>query len=232
MINLQLPWDASAAITPSLTVLSIGMHVGWALVLGAVSAHLLRRRRFGLRVSITFLVMAFCMLPNQWSLSWWLGLAFQTPSLVLQALCGLYLYRQWRSHDDAVPSQLTETTAWPMSLLMIAIGIGWLLALDTFALLTIQLYSIGFMPYAVLAALFFACLLQLISSRSDHSPPHQHYRMLAAIVLISILVHLFTRLPSGNVWDALIDPWLWILAHLCVLNTLVSGIRARRRSVA
>lgn len=226
MINLQLPWDASAAITPSLTVLSIGMHVGWALVLGAVSAHLLRRRRFGLRVSITFLVMAFCMLPNQWSLSWWLGLAFQTPSLVLQALCGLYLYRQWRSHDDAVPSQLTETTAWPMSLLMIAIGIGWLLALDTFALLTIQLYSIGFMPYAVLAALFFACLLQLISSRSDHSPPHQHYRMLAAIVLISILVHLFTRLPSGNVWDALIDPWLWILAHWFALSRLKKSVLA------
>jgi hypothetical protein len=226
MINLQLPWDASAAITPSLTMLAIGMHVGWALVLGAVSAHLLRRRRFGLRVSITFLVMAFCMLPNQWSLSWWLGLAFQTPSLVLQALCGLYLYRQWRSHGDAVPLQVTETAAWPMSLLMIAIGIGWLLALDTFAMLTIQLYSIGFMPYAVLAALFFACLLQLISSRSDHSPPHQHHRMLAAIVLISILVHLFTRLPSGNVWDALIDPWLWILAHWFALSRLKKSVLA------
>ncbi|MFM8464624.1 MAG: hypothetical protein ACKOA0_11105, partial [Burkholderiaceae bacterium] len=149
-----------------------------------------------------------------------------TPSLVLQALCGLYRYRQWRSHDDAVPSQVTETAAWPMSLLMIAIGIGWLLALDTFALLTIQLYSIGFMPYAVLAALFFACLLQLISSRSDHSPPHQHYRMLAAIVLISILVHLFTRLPSGNVWDALIDPWLWISAHWFALSRLKKSVLA------
>jgi hypothetical protein len=65
MSSLQLPWDANAAITPSLTVLSIGMRIGWALVLGAVSARLLRQTQFSLRVGITLLVTAFCMLPSQ-----------------------------------------------------------------------------------------------------------------------------------------------------------------------
>ena len=232
MSHFQLPWDANAAITPSLTMLSIGMHIGWALVLGAVSARLLRQTQFSLRVGITLLVMAFCMLPSQWSPSWWLGLACQTPSLVLQSLCGIYLYQQWCMRDRVVPSGVTETTSWPITLLLIGIGIGWLLALDTFALLTVQLYPIGFTPYAVLGALFFACLLQLISARSDHALQRHHYRLLAVVVLISILVHLITRLPTGNLWDALIDPWLWILAHLYGLNELISRIRASRQSEA
>lgn len=226
MSSLQLPWDANAAITPSLTVLSIGMRIGWALVLGAVSARLLRQTQFSLRVGITLLVMAFCMLPSQWSPSWWLGLACQTPSLVLQGLCGIYLYQQWCSRHDALPSQLAENTTWPINLLLITIGIGWLLALDTFALLTVQLYPIGFTPYAVLAALFFACLLQLISARSDHAPQRHHDRSLAVVVLISILVHLITRLPTGNLWDVLIDPWLWILAHWFVLSRLKKSVFA------
>lgn len=207
-------------------MLSIGMHIGWALVLGAVSARLLRQTQFSLRVGITLLVMAFCMLPSQWSPSWWLGLACQTPSLVLQSLCGIYLYQQWCMRDRVVPSGVTETTSWPITLLLIGIGIGWLLALDTFALLTVQLYPIGFTPYAVLGALFFACLLQLISARSDHALQRHHYRLLAVVVLISILVHLITRLPTGNLWDALIDPWLWVLAHWFALSRLKKSVFA------
>jgi hypothetical protein len=78
----------------------------------------------------------------------------------------------------------------------------------------------------VLAALFFACLLQLISARSDHAPQRHHDRSLAVVVLISILVHLITRLPTGNLWDALIDPWLWILAHWFVLSRLKKSVFA------
>jgi hypothetical protein len=29
-------------------------------------------------------------------------------------------------------------------------------------------------------------------------------------------LHVVLRLPSGNVWDALLDPWLWIVLHVSV----------------
>jgi len=40
------------------------------------------------------------------------------------------------------------------------------------------------------------------------------------------LLHLITRLPTGNLWDALIDPWLWILAHWFVLSQLKKSVFA------
>ena len=199
-------------------MLSIGMHLGWALVLGAASVFLLRTANATTRRIVALLVAILCLLPNEWSPSWWLGLAFQTPSLTLQGLCGLYLYQHLKIQSaTTIPLPESNTTTgeapWPPSLLLVAIVAGWVLALDTFALFDIALYAIGFTPYAVLAALFFACLLQLISVRSGHAQSTRHYRELAAIVLIATLVHLLLRLPTGNLWDALLDPWLWVMAH-------------------
>lgn len=219
-------------MTPSLPVLSFGMHLGWALMLGAATNFLLRTATITPRRIISLLIILACLLPNAWSPSWWLGLAFQTPSLTLQGLCGLYLYRQLRvRRSSALP--LTESSTsptdarWPLSLLLVAIIAGWVFALDTFAFFDVALYAIGFTPYAVLAALFFACLLQLISARSGHAGHTGHYRELAAIVLIATAVHLVMRLPTGNLWDALLDPWLWILAHGFAANAVIKKIRAR-----
>jgi branched-subunit amino acid transport protein len=113
-------------------------------------------------------------------------------------------------------------------LLLVAIIAGWVLALDTFAVFDIALYAIGFTPYAVLAALFFACLLQLISARSGHAQHTRHYRELAAIVLIAIVVHLLVRVPTGNLWDALLDPWLWVIAHGLAIYVVLRKTRSRQ----
>ncbi len=211
------------------------MHLGWALALGAGSAFLLRTAKVTTvttRRTVALLIALVCLLPNEWSPSWWLGLAFQTPSLTLQGLCGLYLFQQLRTHPGTTTPLSDSTTAplqapWPLSLLLVAIISGWVLALDTFALFDIALYAIGFTPYAVLAALFFACLLQLISARSGHSKNAQHYRELAAIVLIATLVHLLLRLPTGNMWDALFDPWLWVIAHGLAIYLALRKTRLR-----
>jgi len=228
MMGFHWPWEASASITPSLSMLTIGMHLGWALTLGAGAVLLLRTTKVTNVTSrriVALLIALLCLLPNEWSPSWWLGLAFQTPSLTLQGLCGLYLYQHLKIQPaTTIPLPESTTTTgeapWPLSLLLVAIISGWVLALDTFALFDIALYAIGFTPYAVLAALFFACLLQLISARSGHSKNAQHYRELAAIVLIATLVHLLLRLPTGNVWDALLDPWLWVIAHVVAVSRL------------
>lgn len=218
MMGYQWPWEASASITPSLSALSFGMHLGWALVLGAGSAFLLRTFNITTRRTVALVIVLLSLLPSEWSPSWWLGLAFQTPSLTLQGLCGLYLYQQLFLQAGAevpLPDSSTPTarTTWPLGLLLAVIVAGWIFALDTFAFFDISLYAIGFTPYAVLAALFFACLLQLISARSGHAQATRHYRQLAAIVLIATIVHLLLRLPTGNMWDALLDPWLWLMAH-------------------
>lgn len=232
MMGFHWPWEASASITPSLSALSVGMHLGWALTLGAGAVFLLRTTNVTSRRIVALLIALLCLLPNEWSPSWWLGLAFQTPSLTLQGLCGLYLYEHLRIQAGTT-MPLTDTTTpavqarWPLSLLLVAIVAGWVLALDTFAFFDIALYAIGFTPYAVLAALFLACLLQLISARSGHAQSTRHYRELAAIVLIATLVHLLLRLPTGNLWDALLDPWLWIIAHGLAIYVVLRKTRSR-----
>lgn len=235
-MGFHWPWEASASITPSLSVLSVGMHLGWALTLGAGSVFLMRSATITTATTrriVALVIALFCLLPNEWSPSWWLGLAFQTPSLTLQGLCGLYLFNQLRTHPGTTTPLSDSTTAplqarWPLGLLLVAIIAGWVLALDTFAMFDIALYAIGFTPYAVLAALFFACLLQLISARSAHAQNTRHYRELAAIVLIATALHVLFRLPTGNLWDALLDPWLWIMAHGLAIGVVLRKTRSHQ----
>ena len=236
MMGFQWPWEASASITPSLSMLSVGMHLGWALTLGAGAVFLLRTAKVTNVTSrriVALLIVLLCLLPNEWSPSWWLGLAFQTPSLTLQSLCGLYLFQHLRTQHGTTAPLSGSTTAplqsrWPLGLLLVAIIAGWVLALDTFAVFDIALYAIGFTPYAVLAALFFACLLQLISARSAHAQNTRHYRELASIVLIATVIHVLFRLPTGNLWDALLDPWLWIMAHGLAIYVVLSKTRSHK----
>jgi hypothetical protein len=36
----------------------------------------------------------------------------------------------------------------------------------------------------------------------------------------ALLLFAATRLPTGNVWDALIDPWLWLFLNGALFRTL------------
>ena len=227
----------SGAITPEIALQSIGLHVGWALVLGAVSACCLRPFPKMLRLIVVVLVMLAGLLPGEWRPGWWLGLAFQTPSLTLQGIALLYLIRMWRLRD-VPPVEAIGSVAyarWPNGLLLMASGIGWLYALDTFAAFDMQLYAFGFTPYAVLASLLLAAVLKLFSQRSGDAPNMQRHRDLAAIILGAMAIHVLTRLPTGNAWDALMDPWLWLSAQAIWLSRAVVWlsllVRARTRSM-
>ncbi len=227
----------SDAITPEFALQSAALHLGWALVLGAISAFCLRPFPKMLRLAAVVLVMLAGLLPGEWRPGWWLGLAFQTPSLTLQGIALLYLIRMWRLRD--VPPIETITSVayarWPNSLLLLGSVIGWLYALDTFAAFDLQIYALGFTPYAVLASLGLSALLQLLSQRTGHAPRMQRHRDLAVIILSAMVVHVLTRLPTGNAWDALMDPWLWLYAQALWLSHAVAWIallvRARTRSI-
>ncbi len=213
----------SGGVTPELALQSVALRLGWALVLGAIAAFLLRPFPTTLRLATIVLVMLVSLMPGEWSPSWWLGLAFQTPSLTLQGIGLLYLMRMWRL-KNLPPVETLSSTAhgrWPTSVLLLASLIGWIFALDTFAAFGIHLYAIGFTPYAVLVTLLLAALLQFRSLLSGHPPAMQRHRELAAIILVAMAIHLLTRLPTGNVWDALMDPWLWMFAQTILVARVV-----------
>lgn len=218
-LETYLPF-LSGVITPALGLQTMALHVGWALVLGAISAFSLRPFPKKLRISVVAFVMLICMTNAEWSPSWWLGLAFQTPSLTMQGIALLYLLRMWRMRE-VPPADTLGTAAYarlPNGLLLIASVIGWLYALDTFAAFDVQLYAIGFTPYAVLASLLFAAMLKLLAQRSGNAIHMQRHHDLAMIILGAMAIHVLTRLPTGNAWDALMDPWLWLSAQALLLS--------------
>ena len=172
--------------------------LSWSIVLATAVAALLplalRRSRpviLGL-LALAGLVMA---LPNEASPAYWLVLAFQWPSGILLGLCLLKLSRAWPGAYAVTPM--------PASLAAVIAMAGAALYLDAIGLLSLGMYYWGFGPFAAplfaLAAIA-GCALAAVLGRAR---PHALVAV-GALALFSIL-----RLPTGNLWDALLDPLLW-----------------------
>ncbi len=221
-------------LTPALALQIADRHLGWALVLGAMTVFALRAFPLALRMTGFLLVVVACLLPGPIGLTWWLGLAFQIPSLTLQGLCLLYIVRAWQLRHAMPVSTVTSVayTRWPNSLLWLTVLAGWILALDTFAAFNVMLYPIGFTPYAALAILSVAALLWLLSMRTGHAAGAQRHREVAIVLVGAVAIHVFTRLPSGNVWDAMLDPWLWLSAQALLMTRAFVWIALFARSQA
>ncbi len=224
----------SGKLLPTLAMHSFGMHLGWALVLAALAAYLLRAFPKGLRLAGMGIGAVTQLLPGAWSPGWWLGLAFQSPSLSLQGICLLYLMRLWQMRQMTAVASLDSAAyaRWPNVLLVVAALIGWVFVLDMLALFDLQLYALGFTPYAVLASLLLVSLFELWSMRAGHDPRLQRFRELARIIVVAMLLHLLFRLPSGNAWDALMDPWLWLAAQAVLLYRALVFVRLLMRATA
>ncbi len=219
-MDALLPFHSSGKILPSLALQTLSLHLGWALVLAAVAAYLLRPFPKALRFAGVGIVGATQLLPGWWSPGWWLGLAFQSPSLTLQGISLLYLVRMWqlRNTTPVVTIDSAAYARWPSFLLLVAVVVGWVFVLDMVALLELQLYAVGFTPYAVLASSLVAAVFELWSLRFGHPPALQKYRDSAFIIVGAMAAHMLFRLPNGNAWDALMDPWLWLIAHAMLLS--------------
>ena len=136
----------ASPLMPDLVMTSAGRHLGWACLLSAFTLFFLRSTPVGWRFGLGLCAFIISILPTQGGATYWLGLAFQTPSLVAQGLCLLYIGRAWRHryqpHTEAVI--FGEHARWPVSVLLCTIALGWLLALDTFAMLPIELFALGY----------------------------------------------------------------------------------------
>ena len=180
---------------PDLALQIIYGRLAWAGVLAALLVSLLPPSLQRSRRLVWGLLGAMCvltLLPGAMSPAYWLALAFHWPSGLLLACCLLRLAQAGQ------PLKVMQ----PRFAAVIAAA-GLLLYVDTMGLTSLGLYYVGFGPLgAPLAALIVAalCVLAIVRGQSRA----QASAMLAAVVLFSAL-----RLPSGNLWDALLDPLLW-----------------------
>lgn len=212
---------ASSGLTPALTLAAMDRHLGWALVLTAATLFMLQRAPRFVRFALAAIMFIVTIAPTTWSLSHWLGLAYQTPSLVMQGLALLYLLRTFSLSGAALHRPVSADSKWPLSALLAGSTLGWILVLDTFAVFPVSLYALGYSEGVVIFGLVLAAAFWTISLRAADAPEGQRLRHLAIVLLCAVAIHTFTRLPSGNAWDMMLDPWLWLVIQGVLLARFV-----------
>ncbi|UGQ48755.1 hypothetical protein [Massilia endophytica] len=197
---------------PDLVLQTAYGRLAWAVVMAAVILGWLPpalqrswRAAAGLLCGLALLVL----LPGQLSPAFWLAMAFHWPSGLLLGCCVLRLWQRLRPDRglQAMPREFAAAVA----------GFGLVLYVDAMGLTSLGLYYWGFAPRgAPMMALAAAMLCGFAVMRGIMRP--QAAAVLAALLLFSAL-----RLPSGNLWDALLDPLLWGWAVVSL------GVQAWRR---
>lgn len=210
------------AVLPSTLVQYAGLYGAWTLVLAWGAAALTRRwsPRYGWGV---VLVVAFVtVVPGLSSPAYWLGLAFQSPSLssLLLAIGGLIVKARTRPMKASA-----DNNGWVLVACAVGASLGWLLLLDTLAWWPISVYAWGFSPsaVAVLASALAIGWTLLGGARTGSTRG-----LVLSVPSLALVIFVITRWPTGNVWDALLDPWLWVGLHVALF---ISGLRARRQRV-
>lgn len=213
-MELQTLWNSfiatSSPLLPSAALVRWALPVFWAVVLVFVALYFTQSLSKPRGKWIALAVALWAVVAGSWSPTYWLGLAFQLPSLMTVSLCALVLASYWRPGLRHPFGQATPTAQW------LGILFGWLLLLDTFLVLPFSLYRWGYSPVMLaLLAMVAATLWAWTRARS------------AALVLIVLVLFVTTRLPSGNVFDAVIDPWLWFALQIAAVRNWRAGRTAR-----
>lgn len=192
----------------------------WALVLVALTARLLPRRASGpqrWQYAVLLALALWTLWPGPASPAYWLGLAFRAPSVLSVLLCAWWLLHrlrpglQWPGPDTTV-----------RQIALAGSVLGWVLLLDTLAFWPQALYAWGYSPL-LLGGLALAACLPWLGLGAGH--PAARVSLLLGGVL---LLHVLLRLPTGNVWDAVLDPWLWLVLQIVLLRSAVRRLRRRR----
>ena len=183
---------------PELEWQTMYARLAWGVVLAALLMTLCPRRFALSRRAVGVLLagmIALQALPGAASPSYWLGLAFLCPSGLLVGLClaRLYLGGADQAHGRVMPNKLA---------LLLAVT-GGALYLDAMGLISAGFYYWGFGPNAApLLALLLAVGSALAIFRDT-------CRLQACALLLAVIGFTVLRLPTGNLWDALLDPLLW-----------------------
>lgn len=208
MMSFEPYWLLSVAtdapVLPDPAWMRASMALCWAVVLSFLGAALMSGRALAARRVLAALLALWALLPGTFSVTYWLGLAFHAPSITTVLVCALCLKQRLWPATPAVP-RLPAVLRWHYGWVGAGVVLGYLLLLDTFALLPVQLYAWGFSTVAVLVALAAALLPWLVLGQAASRSGMASW-LLPSVVLTFVLC----RLPTGNLWDALLDPWLWV----------------------
>ena len=211
--------DMNSPVFPKAALRQVCVHVLWGVVLAAAGWRLASVLQAHWRLGWAALLGIGSSLPSPWSPAYWLELAFGAPSWTSVLLCALWLWRQTRPQARfSNPWTPIPTNGIPVPWAVCGVLMGWVMALDTFAALPVphSIYGWGFSPMASLVLMVGTATAWVLSKRWVHALP---FMVLALFVL--------TRLPSGNVWDAVLDPLLWLYLHIHLASQGWRSLRGR-----
>lgn len=205
--------SSDSPLLPTAWVMQWALHLSWSVVLAWLGASVVGywSQRKPLLWGTALGLACWSWIPGPYAPVHWLGLAFQAPSLVTVLLCAVNLHARLFSARTLKRSAEPTPRA---SLALAALGVlaGWALLLDTFAWLPVQLYQWGFSP-AASALMLLVVLVPWVIGRAERRAGTMIWVAPLAIVLFVVL-----RLPTGNLWDAVLDPWLWIALHVVAVR--------------
>lgn len=215
-LQILMTWISTVTpVLPSAGVLRWVQPLFWGVVMAFLVAQVFSRRSVLVRRTAMVAAFAWAFLPGSLSPTWWLGLAFQLPSWTTVLLCGAFVFAQWPRSIRAEPKREgLGFLGW------MAIVSGLFLLLDMFILLPFALYRWGF------SALAFSILLAIATAVwvASQNPVQ---RREAAVALVAMALFVLTRLPTGNVFDALLDPWLWLVLAFRAARQAATALKSR-----
>jgi dolichyl-phosphate-mannose--protein O-mannosyl transferase len=156
--------------------------------------------------------------PGPVSITYWLGLAFQSPSIASVLLSLVFLSKDLLLTKDGGRDE-SKLNVWINIQAAILIVVGYLLLLDTFAILPFQMYRFGFGQVPLLAIALIA-FINLFICRKKYSSSKAN----GVLIVVGVFIFAATRLPTGNIWDAILDPWLWIFLQVFIFRNFVKFI--------
>ena len=218
-------------LLPDPAVVKIWLSLGWSVVLAAagwtlasvvfkVAPMSMARYAKGCATLFAAMLALWCWLPAANGASFWFGLAFQSPSLMSVLCCGAILLAnlgglRGSGHES---SSLATPRGWRVAGVLGGTALGWILLLETLGFWPVSVYRWGFYPAAAPLALLIAGLLWVATGvRFTWA---QGFMLLGAAALFILL-----RLPTGNLWDALLDPLLWVALNVLCVRWLWCKVR-------
>lgn len=216
---------ADAPALPAALLMRYYLPVSWVGPLSLLGAVVGWKLRWGVRKYFASVFGVVALTAGSAFPLYWLGLAFQTLSLSAVFLVGSAYSKILAKPESRASWQRAESISpW---FLLAAVLPGYLLSLDTFAVLPWQIYSWGFSPIALLCLMAVSLLPGVQHGfRFSLSTPE------VWVAPTALLLFAVTRLPTGNVWDALIDPWLWFFLNGMLLRTVYLRRRGARSEQA
>lgn len=204
-------------VLPGLGLMTIGLCLAWGAVLASVVAWVGRTWSRPARACAVVAVVLWCWMPGPYAPTHWLGLAFQSPSISTVLLCAVFLRGQFAPSGARHVSVGAAASRGNIALAAVGVLAGWLLLLDTLALLPVELYAWGFSSAATGLVLFVALVPWMLGRGDAHRDATWWLGPLAVVLFVAL------RWPTGNAWDALLDPWLWVALQVYLAKSILKS---------